>query len=108
MTSFAFQSLFAFAALSLLTACGGSVPPEQAGFTSTASVVAHSPAPVADCEAEGCNQPRIIDGLAEQYRFGAVQQPQQEEAVEPTVATEPLTEVAAASESAPAAPAQAL
>jgi hypothetical protein len=108
MTPFKFRSLFALASLVLLAACGGSEPPEQAGVTSTASVIAHSPAPVADCEAEGCNQPRIVDGLAEQYRFGAVQQPQQEEAVEPPPATEPMTEVAAVSEAAPAAPAQAL
>ena len=55
------------------------------GFTSTASLIGHSAAPVADCEAEGCNQPRIVDGLAEQYRFSAVQQPQpqHEEPVEP-------------------------
>ncbi len=102
MTSTNFGSLFAAAALALLTACGGSAPPEQAGFTSTASVIAHSPAPVADCEPEGCNQPRIVDGLAEQYRYSAVQQPQQEQPVEPVGAAEPLADIALASEAAPA------
>jgi hypothetical protein len=107
MTSFNFRPLFAAAALALLTACGGSAPTEQASLTSTASLIGHSPAPVADCEAEGCNQPRIVDGLAEQYRYGAVQQPQQEP-VAPAAATEPLADVAVASEAAPAAPGQAL
>ncbi len=110
MTSLNIRSLLAVAALAVLAACGGSSTPQQAGFTSTASLIGHSAAPVADCEAEGCNQPRIVDGLAEQYRFSAVQQPQpqHEEPVEPTTSTEPLADVAVASEAAPAAPGQAL
>ncbi|MET0858812.1 MAG: hypothetical protein ABWY27_18850, partial [Telluria sp.] len=70
----------------------------------TAGVMAHAAAPVADCEAEGCNQPRIVDGLAEQYRFGAIQQPQ-EQPGEPVAAAEPpaAVQVATANEAMPAA-----
>ena len=103
--------------MALLAACGGSAPSDQGGFTSTAAVMAHGPAPVADCEAEGCNQPRIVDGLAEQYRFGAIQQPQQKQQeqqqqppAEPVAAAEPLADdnqVAIATEAAPAAAGQA-
>lgn len=98
--------------MALLAACGGSAPPDQADFTSTAAVMAHGPAPVADCEAEGCNQPRIVDGLAEQYRFGAIQQKQQQQQqpAEPVAAAEPLADdnqVAIATEAAPAAAGQA-
>lgn len=75
MTRFDLCPLFAAAALALLTACGGSTGNDPADdHASTAALVAHGPAPVADCEAEGCNRPRIIDGLAEQYRSSAVEQ----------------------------------
>ncbi len=108
MTPFDIRALFAVGALVLLTACGGSAAPEHRSFTSTAAVMEHGPAPVADCEAEGCNQPRIVDGLAEQYRFNAVQQPQQEQAfaAEPVAVVTPMADafqVATATEAAPAA-----
>ena len=75
MKSFDIPSLFAVAALALLTACGGSVAPDD-GHVTNAALMEQGNAPVADCEAEGCNRPRIIDGLAEQFRAGAIEQPQ--------------------------------
>jgi hypothetical protein len=72
------RPLLAAAALALLTACGGTAAPDD-GQTTTAALMVQGNAPVADCEAEGCNRPRIIDGNAEQYRAGAaVQAPQAE------------------------------
>jgi hypothetical protein len=109
MKFFNFRSVFAIAAMAVLAACGGSAPPDQGEFTSTAAVMANGNAPVADCEAEGCNQPRIVDGLAEQYRFGAVQQQQQEQQLPAglTVTAESPVPVATVTEAAPAAAVQA-
>jgi hypothetical protein len=75
MKSFDFRSVLAGAAMALLSACGGSDLPDRGNATSTAAVMVNAPAPVADCEAEGCNRPRIVDGLAEQYRSAALAQP---------------------------------
>jgi hypothetical protein len=108
MKSFDLKSACVVAALALLAACGGGTPSEQADLTRTAGVMAHAAAPVADCEAEGCNQPRIVDGLAEQYRFGAIQQPRELPA-EPAAAAAPAPEaiqVATATEATPAAAVQ--
>jgi hypothetical protein len=108
MNYFDLRSAFAIAALALVAACGGSAPSE-ADITRTAGIIAHGPAPVADCEAEGCNQPRIVDGLAEQYRFDATQQARQQPG-EAAAAAEPLADavpVATASEAMPAAAGQA-
>jgi hypothetical protein len=84
--SFDIRPLFAIATLALLTACGGN---DQAdGRASTAALMVQGPAPVADCEAEGCNRPRIVDGLAEQYRSSAIEQAAQP--ADPAPATQPL------------------
>jgi hypothetical protein len=102
MKSFDLKSVFAVAALALLAACGGNAPSGPADMTRSAGVIAHGAAPVADCEAEGCNQPRIVDGLAEQYRFGAIQQPQ-EQPGEPVAEAPAPVQVASATEAMPAA-----
>lgn len=68
------RSLLATAVVALLTACGGSPAPEDAHTTTAALMVQNGP--VADCEAEGCNRPRIIDGNAEQFRASAALQAQ--------------------------------
>lgn len=62
-------------ALTLLAACGGNGGDAGPAGAIAASPLTVAPAPVADCESEGCSRPRIIDGLAEQYRAGAVEQP---------------------------------
>ena len=83
MNRFELRPVCAVAILALLTACGGNVPGDaEVDQPSSAALVVHSPAPVADCEAEGCNRPRIVDGLAEQYRSSAIEQPA--EPVEPS------------------------
>lgn len=70
------RAVGAVAILALLSACGGSAGGDPAAqAASSAALVVHSPAPLADCEAEGCNQARIVDGLAEQYRASANAQP---------------------------------
>lgn len=91
MNRFDLRPLCAIALLSLLSACGGSAggDPEVAPASSAALEV-HGPAPLADCEAEGCNRPRVIDGLAEQYRASAQ-------------AAEPAEQAPAASAAAPGA-----
>ena len=87
------RAVCAAAVLALLSACGGSAGGDPGiDQASSAALVAHRPAPVADCEAEGCNRPRIIDGLAEQYRASAIAQP-----------AEPAEQAPAASAAAPAA-----
>lgn len=100
-------SMFAAAALALLTACGGSVPPDD-GHATSAALMVQVNAPVADCEAEGCNRPRIIDGLAEQYRAATIAQ--QAQPGEPVQPAEPLPDAmptqAAVTEAAPAAAGQ--
>lgn len=62
-------------ALTLLAACGGNGGDAAPAGAIAAAPLTFGPAPVADCEAEGCSRPRIIDGLAEQYRARAVEQP---------------------------------
>ena len=89
------RAVCAVAVLALLSACGGSAGGDPGiDQASRAALVAHRPAPVADCEAEGCNRPRIIDGLAERYRASAsaIAQP-----------AEPAEQAPAASAAAPAA-----
>lgn len=85
------RAVGAVAIMALLSACGGGDPAAQAA--SSAALVVHSPAPLADCEAEGCNQPRIVDGLAEQYRANA----------QPAEPAEPAQQAPAPGGSAPAA-----
>lgn len=75
------RSLLATAVLALLTACGGGSAPDE-GHTTTAALMVQGNAPVADCEAEGCNRPRIIDGNAEQFRASAALQAQLAETVQ--------------------------
>jgi hypothetical protein len=113
MKRFDIRSACAIAAMGLLSACGGSGGSDRAdGATTTtaALMVQGGNSPRADCEAEGCNRPRIIDGLAEQYRANAIaQQAQLSEpvpAAEPQSAAEPVQ--AAPTEAAPAAAVQAL
>lgn len=73
MKLFDLRTLLSIAAALLLSACGGGDISDTAGQgMATAAPVAAANAPVADCEAEGCNRPRIVDGLAEQYRAAAV------------------------------------
>jgi hypothetical protein len=100
MKLFDVRSVFAAAAMALLVACGGTAPEAADSQPVAAAVMVNGNAPVADCEAEGCNRPRIIDGLAEQYRTTAAQQ--QTLAAEPVQAVQPQ---APASEAAPAVPA---
>ena len=75
------RSLLATTVLALLTACGGSPVPDE-GHTTTAALMVQGNGPVADCEAEGCNRPRIIDGNAEQFRASAALQAQLAEQVQ--------------------------
>lgn len=92
MTFLDFRSVVAVAALAILTACGGA--PDQSDATVTsAAVMAYAPGPIADCDAEGgCNGPRIIDGIAEQYRAGAIalQQAEQQQALQPAQPAEQI------------------
>lgn len=74
--------------LTLLAACGGNSGDAAAAgaFQAPPLTIAAAPlkiaaapltiaaAPRADCESEGCSAPRIIDGLAEQYRASAIEQ----------------------------------
>src|SRR4051812_47033032 len=70
------------ATLALLSGCGGNTSNMGNDPTLTAGLVEN--APVADCEAEGCNRPRPTDHLAEQYRTDVAQQ--QPPAVDPAQA----------------------
>lgn len=63
---------FCIAALSAISACGGSSDAGTPADMQAMPVAAAQNAPRADCEAEGCNRPRIIDGLAEQFRADAL------------------------------------
>jgi hypothetical protein len=101
MKLFDVRSVLAIAAMALLSACGGSDTPAADSAPVAAPLAANANGPVADCEAEGCNRPRIIDGLAEQYRAGAALQPAP--AVEPVQAGV-LPAQAPASGAAPAVP----
>lgn len=92
MNRFDLRPLCAMAVMALLTACGGGTDP-GADEASSAALAVHGPAPVADCEADGCNSPRIIDGLAEQYRSSAIAQPA-EPAPPPSAASAPTPAVA--------------
>jgi hypothetical protein len=99
MKLFDVRSVLAIAAMALLTACGGSDTAAADNAAVAAPPAADANGPVADCEAEGCNRPRTIDGLAEQYRAGAARQPAP--AVEPLQAGVPAAQPPA-SEAAPA------
>jgi hypothetical protein len=116
MKFFDLRSVFAVAALALLAACGGAPADQADAPATTAAVMAYGPAPIADCDAEGsCHGPRIIDGMAEQYRASAIalQQAEQQQALQPVQAAEQLPaalpgqSVDAAIEAAPAAVVQA-
>lgn len=90
--------LIATSALALLSACGGERSDMVDDPTITAGMVQNTP--VADCEAEGCNKPRNIDNLAEQYRTNANEAPApapvQAPAIDPVQAAEAKpTDVAA-------------
>ncbi|GGE67465.1 hypothetical protein [Massilia psychrophila] len=86
MKTFNFCVMFAGAAFALLTACGGGTSYPAVDQASLATPMAHINAPVADCEAEGCNRPRVVDGLAEQFRASAIAAPP----AEPAQAGEPM------------------
>lgn len=101
MKLFDLRAVFTATAICLLTACGGGVddsPTTTAGLTMHGGGASVGPAPVADCEAEGCNRPRIIDGLAEQYRASAAERAALPAG--PAQAGDPLAEVAGAEPSA--------
>lgn len=92
------RPVFASIALALLTACGG----DPTAVITTAAMEAQGPAPVADCEADGgCARPRIVDGLAEQYRAGAIEQ--QAPPADPAPANQHAALDAVATAAAPAA-----
>ncbi|MDB5907768.1 MAG: hypothetical protein JWP34_1882 [Massilia sp.] len=81
-TSHLLPSLIMSGILGLLAGCGGEVSTDRAaGLDSAAPMAVSSQMPRADCESEGCNRPRIVDGLAEQYRAGAMAQQAQAESV---------------------------
>jgi hypothetical protein len=106
MNRFDIRPLFAIVALALLTACGGNVSNDQAdGGARSAALMVQGPAPVADCEAEGCNRPRIVDGLAEQYRSRAIEQAAVP--AEPAPAGQQLPSIVPGQDGAPSAPAPA-
>ena len=69
-----FQCMLAAATFALLSACGGASPSAE-DQASLAAPMAPLNAPVADCEAEGCNRPRVVDGLAEQFRASVIAVP---------------------------------
>jgi hypothetical protein len=81
MKLFDVRSVVAAAAMAVLGACGGSQDAADSQPAAAPAAVSAN-APVADCEAEGCNRPRVIDGLAEQYRASA--------ALRPAPAAEPM------------------
>ncbi len=92
----AFVTLFAV----ILTACGGeNMNPSDTGRPDQLSAsLASSSAPLPDCAPEACKQPRIIDGLAEEFRAGAVaRSAQQDDAADAAPAA------ASGAEAAPAA-----
>jgi hypothetical protein len=96
MKTFDIRFMFATATLALLTACGGGASDPAADQASPAATMAQTTvqmnAPVADCEAEGCNRPRVVDGLAEQFRASAIAAPAAElaQAGEPGPAIAPI------------------
>ena len=102
-----FQCMLVAAALALLTACGAGVSHPAADQASLAAPMAPLNMPVADCEAEGCNRARVVDGLAEQFRASAIAVAP----AEPLPAAEPMqaagavqaAELVQAAEPAPAA-----
>jgi hypothetical protein len=93
MKTFDLRFMFAGATLAVLTACGGGADYPAANQVSPAAPMAQMNAPVADCEAEGCNRPRVVDGLAEQFRAGAIAAPAAElaQAGEPVQLAYPAT-----------------
>jgi hypothetical protein len=99
MKPFEFRSALVIAVMTILSACGGTATEGASTPLAAEAATISANAPVADCEAEGCNRPRIIDGLAEQYRASAVLKPAP--AVEPVQAGM-LPAQASASEAAPA------
>lgn len=101
MTAVDIRRLFALAALAaaaLLTACGGAADP---GDPTAVTPALSLNAPVADCEADGCNRPRIVDGLAEQYRAAASEQPAALAGVTGEAAPQPAALAGFPSEAAP-------
>jgi hypothetical protein len=97
MKTYDIRSMLAGATLALLAACGGASDPATEP-ASLAAPMAPLNAPVADCEAEGCNRPRIVDGLAEQFRASAIAAPP----AEPTLAAAPALAAEPAQVAAPA------
>ena len=93
--------MLAAATFALLTGCGGTSHPATAQ-PSLAASMAHFDAPVADCEAEGCNRPRVVDGLAEQFRASAITLPPAEP-VQAAAALQAGEPALAANETAPGA-----
>lgn len=61
--------------MALLTACGGSELPasDSRADATTAAYIQADGGPAPDCAAEGCKAPRIVDGLAEEFRASAQQ-----------------------------------
>jgi hypothetical protein len=97
MKIFKLRFMLAAATLACLTACGGGADYPAADQVSQAAPMAQAMvamnAPVADCEAQGCKQPRVVDGLAEQFRAAAIAAPPAEPlpAGEPVQLTYPAT-----------------
>ncbi|MDL2356065.1 MAG: hypothetical protein QFF03_12480 [Pseudomonadota bacterium] len=59
----------------LLSACGSGLADPADARAGGAALMAPANAPLPDCAADGCNQPRIVDGLAEQFRAAAIDAP---------------------------------
>jgi hypothetical protein len=102
MKPFDIRSVFAIAALTLLSACGGTAPDAAPPPPAAAAMEVNANLPRADCEAEGCNQPRIIDGLAEQFRASAIDQ--QARAAEPQAAAQDVVNLVPAAPALPTLP----
>lgn len=75
MTRFSHRAGIALAAAVLLSACGGGVTYSADEHASSAALMTPVNTPQPDCAADGCNTPRIVDGLAEQFRAAAIEAP---------------------------------
>jgi hypothetical protein len=109
MKFFNLRTAFATLSLVILTACGGenmntsdASRPDQLSAS-----VASGGTPLPDCAPEACKQPRIIDGLAEEFRAGAMaRSAQQDDAADAAPAAASPAEAAPTVLTAPTVTAQ--
>jgi hypothetical protein len=79
MKFFNLRTAFATVFIVILTACGGENMNSAAALPDQLAATAGSGGtPLPDCAPEACKLPRIIDGLAEQFRATAMAQLQQD------------------------------